>query len=297
MFNEIGTTYFSFHGGPSKYIGDIGGHSTKSIYNLYLENSTFFFGASLQKYFRSKSFLELGINVGKLTASDKQINFKNELDPEYSRYKRNLDFRTNITEGFLSYNIMPLGYFKNPTLRNSIWQPFITIGGAYYKFEPYGSYFDVESENTYWLSLPQFHTEGQGYPELPDRENYKLQEFNITYGGGLCIRITDRSRISLGISARKLFTDYLDDVSKTYIDNRLHYSNNSILEDADYAAYFSNKSALVMPFAPYGTGDIRGNSNNNDLYYNYYLKFGFRIKSKLSKKPNVYKYDNDEICF
>jgi hypothetical protein len=297
VYSEIGSTFFNFHIGPSKYLGDIGGHPEKILNKFYLDNSTFFFGASLQKYYARKGFLEIGISTGNLTASDNQIVFESKLDSEYQRYLRNLDFKTKITEANITAHIFPLSYLKNTRWNNTFIQPYVSLGIGIYNFNPMGSYFDKQLQETYWLALAPFHTEGQGYAEYPDRKEYNLTQLNIQYGGGLSTQIGHRTRISIGINGRKLFTDYLDDVSTTYIDPQVHNNNISLEEDAAYAIYFTNKSKLIDPFGGAGVGDIRGDSKNNDAYFNYYLKVGFKIKSKNSKTPNVYKFDDSEICF
>jgi hypothetical protein len=295
-FSEIGSTFFNFNAGPSKYLGDIGGHPTKFSQKIKLDNSTFFFGASIQKYYKLKGFLEIGLQTGNLTASDNQIIFKNKLDPEYQRYLRNLDFKTKITEVALNYHVFPLAYFKNPSIKDFKIQPFLNFGIGYYSFNPMGSYYDVDAEETYWIPLQQFHTEGQGYAEYPDRAEYKLAQVNMQYGFGASYLFGERTRVSIGVQARKLYTDYLDDVSTTYISERAHANNITLEEDISYANYFTNKSKLIDPFGADRTGDIRGNPKNNDAYFSYFVKVGFRVKSKLSKKANYYKYDNDEIC-
>jgi hypothetical protein len=57
-------------------------------------------------------------------------------------------------------------------------------------------------------------TEGQGI--YPDKKPYSLWQPTIPFGGGVKFAITENLRIGFEIGLRKLFTDYLDDVSTSY---------------------------------------------------------------------------------
>ena len=50
-------------------------------------------------------------------------------------------------------------------------------------------------------------------------ERYRLTEVAIPMGLGVKYRLTERFILGLDAGLRKTFTDYLDDVSGTYVNN------------------------------------------------------------------------------
>ena len=297
MFGVGRSTFICFQGGPSKYLGDIGGHPNKWGDKLSLDKNTFFMGASLQRFYKRTFSFELGINTGYLAASDADIKYTSTADPEYLRYRRNLDFKTKIVEGSVLFNVYPLQFFgKNTRIHKFPIQPFIFGGAGYFSFNPQGSYYDASYKTTLWLDLQPLHTEGQGYAEYPDRKPYKLQQGNLPYGWGLTYFVADNLFVSISMNGRKLFTDYLDDVSTTYIDTKLHEKYLESEDVIESAIIMSDKSPLVDPFFKNIVGDIRGNTMKKDAFFNYNIKVGMRIARKKSKKPNFYKFDDTEVC-
>ncbi len=296
MYNTTRTSYLTIQGGPSKYLGDVGGHPSSFANKIAIDKNTYFFGASFYRLYYRKFAFELGFASGKLTASDNDIEFISKEDPEYQRYRRNLDFRTNITEGHLHLHFFPLQYNQNVALKKFPLQPFFYGGVGYYSFNPEGTYFDPLDNKTVWTALQPLHTEGQGYAEYPDRKPYNLTQVNIPYGFGATYFMAENLFISVSMNNRKLFTDYLDDVSTNYIDTRLHSKYLTYQDEIDNAVYMSDKTGLVDPFYKVTVGEKRGNTPKMDSFFNYNIKIGMRIAKKRSKKPTYYKYDDTEIC-
>jgi hypothetical protein len=69
-------------------------------------------------------------------------------------------------------------------------------------------------------------------------------------------------------------TDYIDDVSTTYIEDGAFWQTMSASQAA-LAARMANKSGTIA--APYTPGMKRGTSSNNDAYFSMNLKLGFRL--------------------
>lgn len=63
---------------------------------------------------------------------------------------------------------------------------------------------------------------------FPFREKYRLYEFAVPFGVGFKMALTERWNLGLEYGARWTFTDYLDDVSKTYVDRNLLIEANGI---------------------------------------------------------------------
>jgi hypothetical protein len=277
-------TDLSIHFGPSQYLGDLGGSSsydTDFLSNRLFKRSTFFYGISLTKRYRSAIGFRLGYSLGKLAGSDADTEYQNLFDDAaYSRYKRNLDFQTKIREGSLQMELFPLHFFSDSS-RIGRWalQPFFSGGIGYFGFNPQGSYYDPFTEEIRWVDLQPLRTEGQGMAEYPDRKPYALNQWMIPFGGGLQYTFNSKFSLALELYGRYLFTDYLDDVSTQFIDPSLFdiylKPNQAII-----AKQMNNKSGAINPNEPYLPGDIRGSAKNNDFYYT----VQFRLLMRISKK-------------
>ncbi len=289
------STYITFNAGPSKYLGDVGGQPTNFLAKLRLDNATFFGGVGVQRFFANAFAVEAFYNFGKLYATDATIKYSSSSDSEYFRYRRNLDFKTHINELQLSTSFFPFKLLNN----KSTWykyrlQPMLTIGAGYYSFNPQGTYFD--DQTTSWVSLQPLHTEGQTYAEYGNIPAYKLRQYNIIYGGGFNYKAADNLLFYAQVKSRKLFTDYLDDVSGYYIDKNIHSRNITDAELLELATVMSDKSSQVDPFFTNSPGDIRGNNKKYDAYFTYTFGVSFRIAYKFGKYAQHYKYDDNETC-
>jgi hypothetical protein len=179
---------------------------------------------------------------------------------------RNLNFISNVTEIGTQFEVNFFDY----RLGSDIYQisPYMFGGFSYFRFNPKAT---VEGAS---VSLQQLRTEGQG-SAYTDREPYKLWSFAIPFGLGLKISLGKTVGLGFEWGMRKTFTDYLDDVSKTYYLD-LAGTNPSAagtLELASDPALNHNKDMQ------------RGNSHNNDWYSFAVVSLVFKIKIK-----------NDERC-
>ncbi len=228
------------------------------------------------------------------------MTYKNIYDNAYFRFKRNLNFQSKISEGSLLLEIIPFKFINyNKSISQMALQPYFLLGIGLYKFNPQGSYFDDIQDDYVWVDLQPLRTEGQGMTEYPTRKEYKLTQANIPFGMGIRYAISDKTSLSFEFVGRKLFTDYLDDVSTNYISPAL-FSKYLNEEDAAIAKIINNKSNIIDPDNPYQVGNKRGNPKRNDFYYSFNLKFSVRI-SKMKDianfiKGTIYKYDDNEIC-
>jgi hypothetical protein len=277
-------TDLSFHLGPSQYLGDLGGtssYNTNFLSGRLFKRSTFFYGVSITKRYRSVLGLRFDYTAGKIAGSDAETEYQNTQDDQaYTRYKRNLDFRTNINEGSMQLEWYPLHVFRDSSkISRFPLQPFFSGGIGYFHFNPQGSYYDELSEELKWVDLQPLRTEGQGMTEYPERSLYKLNQWCIPFGGGLMYTINPKVSLALEISGRYLFTDYLDDVSTTFIDPAL-FNKYLTPAQADIAKKVHNKSNLIDPNQPYGVGEIRGSASSNDFFYS----VQFRLLIRISKK-------------
>jgi hypothetical protein len=297
MYKDNRVTYLSIFGGPSKYLGDIGNQNNSFWRQYSIRQGTWMAGGSIKRVYARKFAWQLQGTFGNLAGADREVTFKDKTDSNYQLFERNLDFRTKISEASLMFEIYPFMFLnKKYKLYKFPVQPFFTGGGAIFSYNPQGSYYDDVYKATIWYDLKPLHTEGQGFAAYPNRPEYSLTQYAVPYGGGLNMYLGPRNYIAIGITGRKLFTDYLDDVSTTYIDKKYFDTYITNTDDVDVAKQLSDKSILINPFTNNTDGAQRGNYNKYDAYFTYYIKIGFKIGGKKKKQAEYYKYDDNEIC-
>lgn len=191
-----------------------------------------------------------GLNFGSVMGDDSQSE-----DPD--QRKRNLNFKSRINElnvlaefNFLEYRI------SNDKHRFTF---FLFAGIDVFNFRPMGN-----AGGATWVSLRELNTEGRS-------KKYKLYQVGIPFGCGIKINVAKKVGIGLEWGPRKTFTDYIDDVSKTYPNPAINPPNGAL------GAALSNRSKD-------GGGAInsqRGNPRTKD----WYVFFGLTLNIKLSLSP------------
>ena len=179
------------------------------------------------------------VSVGKLSAHDKYG--KNAI--------RNLSFSTNLLEAQLGAQ-----YYLLPLNEHAV-TPYVFGGVALYHFNPYT--FDSSGAKYY---LRPLSTEGQGF--LEGKDYYQLTSFAIPFGGGLKLSLSDNVNVGLEVGLRKLFTDYLDDVSTAYVDEFELIANRG-----EKAAELAYRGDELKDGAPYPAAGTMRASSKKDWYY------------------------------
>lgn len=182
---------------------------------------------------------------GKVGASDQYA-------PQADLRARNLSFTTDISELNLlaEYNIL--------SLRSHKLTPYVYAGIAVYHFNPYA--YDSTGKKVY---LRPLSTEGEGLPQYPGVKEYALTQMAIPFGGGIKFRISDQVVLAYDVGLRKLFTDYLDDVSGRYADENVLLAAKG--PEAVEMAYRGNEIKGGAGYPPAGT--VRGDPKRKDWYY------------------------------
>jgi len=202
----------------------------------------------------------LGLNYGTVIADDAAS------DQDYQK-RRNLSFKSSIWDlhYYLEFNFFPY-QLADP---NSRFTPFIFGGINGYLFNPKAEL------NGEWYNLQSLGTEGQGTSAFPDRNPYKRLQFAIPFGGGVKFKVSRRIGFTLEAGARRLYTDYLDDVSTTYADKDV-----ILAENGEIAAILSDRSVDGQAIG--NTNRQRGNASDRD----WYMFTGITINYAISKKYN-----------
>lgn len=182
-------------GGTSSYFGDL-------QEKLFPDEGYRACGGLTYKYFVHPS---VGFRFGATYAS---LYGADSLSKSPTIKARNLDFQTNLFEfhGGLELNMLPVDFdeFK--------FTPYAFAGLALFYYNPYTQINDQK------LFLRPLSTEGQGLRQYPDRKIYSLVNVGVPLGGGLKVLIGKKVLISTEIGFRYTATDYLDDVSKSYVN-------------------------------------------------------------------------------
>ena len=215
--------------------------------------------------------LRLEGTLGKIGSQDRLLK---KSDPNLGeRYGRNLSFRTHISDLQLAVEIHPLFFSHYDEDESPFWSPYIVTGIGYYSFNPQALLHD------HWYDLHPLHLEGQGFAEYPTRHTYELQQFNIPLGIGVKYEAGALLYIRVEIIHRILFTDYLDDVSTTYVDPDTFYDHLS-LADATIAQQLYSRMPELQPGYIVKEGMARGDHRNNDSFFSIQLKAGWVIRTK-----------------
>ena len=265
--------------GPSFFLGDLGGHRGKGatvfLKDLNLGLTKMMKGAFLTVYPNSWIGFRVAADYTYLEGRDNIINTTG-ID-ELWRKQRNLDFRTDVWEVYGCLEFFPTMFFYRKSEFEPRLRPYGLLGIGIFHFNPQGSLTDANGNQT-WYYLHPLRTEGEGMPEYPNSKPYKLTQMNIPIGGGIKYYFSDRFNFSMEILYRKTFTDYIDDVSKTYIDPKIFTKYLSI-QDAAIATKISDKFLpIIYPgMTRYPPGTQRGDYKHADTYFSAIAKIGIRL--------------------
>ncbi len=219
--------------------------------------------------YRNALVLRTEATWGIVKASDGLL--KSIKDNSGGRYQRNLSFRSSIFEVSLVGEIHPR-YFKQYRSNEQLPRisPYLLGGIGYFAFNPQAKYDGA------WVDLRPLSTEGQGFAEYPNRKAYKLQQVNFPVGAGFRYKVSTLINLNMECVYRILNTDYLDDVSSTYINKNLYASYFSG-EQLTRALALQDRQTEISGGQPANPNDMRGNASKNDAYFSFNFKIGFQF--------------------
>lgn len=215
-------------------------------------------GGFVRKQFGNYTSVRLSAHFAKLGYSD--IYSKNEYDQ-----RRNLSFNTNIFEIALQGDF---NFFKFiPTDPAHSFTPYATLGVGFFSYDPYAFY---QNRKVY---LRPLHTEGETF--YKGRKEYGSMALCFPLGFGVKYAINDNINISFEVAHRFTTTDYIDDVSTTYIGADKFPSTAG---GKSIAGIMQDRSFEVGP--PIGIeGRQRGFSKQKDQYAIAEFGISFNITS------------------
>jgi len=177
---------------------------------------------------------------------------------------RNLHFRSNNYEVTWSavYDLIP---YERKFRYRAPFTPYAHGGIGFTYFSPQAK---LDSK---WYNLRELQTEGKNYSRVTPV---------VSYGAGVRYKASPKLNISIEAGYRWTFTDYLDDVSGTYVDN-------SSFKDANAKALADRTNEIEATYRysdyDYATntwneGHQRGNPKRKDGYFLFEVKAEYRIK-------------------
>lgn len=265
--------------GPLIFLGDLGGNQGKG--KTFLKDVNFSItniskGAYINYYPVEWFGLRLAANHGVLEGYDSLIRDKG--GNELFRKERNLQFRSSMAEVFLAAEVYPTVFLESLAELKGKMRPYGLIGIGMFRFNPKGEYIHPNGTRE-WVNLKPLRLEGQGMAEYPDRQPYNLTAFEVPMGVGFKYYFSPNKFIGLEIVHRVTSTDYLDDVSKTYINANL-FDKYLTPEDAQMAKQLYYRENLTGPLTRPSTPDLneqRGDPKENDSYFSSILRLGWRL--------------------
>ncbi|MEP7264643.1 MAG: hypothetical protein ABI772_09095 [Bacteroidota bacterium] len=216
-------------------------------------------------------------------ASWATVSGDDALTEEPFRKYRNLNFRSPIFEVNCNFEASVLnqkegGLYRLRGIKRSATyevSAYAFAGIGVFHFNPKGQLGDQ------WVALQPLGTEGQGIS--PARTKYKLTQVCIPVGFGFRYFFNRRMGIGLEYGLRKTFTDYIDDVSKTYYDNAAIAAANG--PDAAAMADKSGLTALPGHENQTNTDQQRGDPRDKDAYMFAVFSIHYKLRTGRTNFP------------
>lgn len=175
---------------------------------------------------------------------------------------RNLNFTTRVIEAHagIEYNFWPVDRVRSRV------SPYVFAGIGVFYSNPFTNGMNGEK-----VFLRHLSTEGQGLPTYPDRKPYSNVNVSFPVGAGIKFLVNKTLVISGEIGVRPTTTDYIDDVSKSYVnlDTLAKYKGTQSVQLSyrgnQAVGWNENGNGNGQSYVDYGFK--RGDSRSNDWYW------------------------------
>ena len=244
-------------GGGMNYLGDLNGQSAFGTPHVG-------YGLGFRYRLDNRWALRLQLSHGTVASGDEDVVAL-----------RNLHFQSDISElaALAEFNFAPFGTGRS----ENAWTPYLFGGLAVFHFNPMTQVVDNDG-HPQWVELQPLHTEGQGSALYPDRKPYLLYQVCMPFGVGLKCRLGRSVSLAAEYGFRKTWTDYLDDVSTTYVEADVLRAN---LTDGEMALRLADRSGEVEPGYVNAPGIKRGDDSLDDWYAFFHVSLGISLEPLL----------------
>jgi len=242
--------------GGAHYFGDL---NTRAKLNRPKLSASIFFRKNFGNYIAAR-----------VSASYARLGYSDIYNTQNATMQaRNLSFNTNVWELSLQGDF---NFFRfMPGEPEYSFTPYITFGVGVFSYDPFAY---LKGEKVF---LRPLGTEGQGSSLYPDRQQYSSTAISVPFGVGIKYSLNERVNIGFEILHRFTNTDYLDDVSKTYVDAAAVFptnpdgspSNGFLLHDRSYEV----GEPIGIP------GRQRGNDRQKDQFVTAQFHVTFNLQS------------------
>jgi hypothetical protein len=231
QFSALGQRYnlgFGVRAGVANYLGDIGGGDLARpfVFNLELKDTRWGTGAFVRYRFSPLFAHQFGFNYARVQGKDSESENR-------ARLARNLSFKNDILCLDYKFEFYPSQLAMADVGRRGRYRTdyrtyiFAGVGALYHNPKAY--------YNGEWIALRPLMTEGVAYKKF---------SLSIPVGAGFYFTYRKQHRFGFELSWNYSFTDYLDDVSGSYVDP-------SQMSNDPLAAVLANRN----PEVPY-TSDV-----------------------------------------
>lgn len=239
-------TELGFGAGMTHYWGDLNAPDFPTNFS----NGRFAVQLSARYIYKKYFGLRGNFVLGRLYGDDRKSKL------EWQK-QRNLNFKSPLVELGVLGEFYIFGYetFEGA----SIFSPYLTVGLSVFRFDPSTKF----QGNT--VRLQPLGTEGQGMPGF--RDKYSLISLAIPMGAGAKFKVSERMNISAEVVGRRTFTDFVDDVSGSYVsyEDMVGPGGNGTLAARlgnRMNEYFGQEEPIDLP-----TGTQRGGQKVRDYYF------------------------------
>jgi hypothetical protein len=272
IYNALGFSVSALN-----YYGDIAPQPTRVSTDISFTRPAL--GLSFTHRFGPRYSLQAQFMYGTLKGSDTESADLTDQDNGKFRYYRNLSFRNRIKElSVVAY----FDLFENDAtyISRVKWTPYVYLGVAGFLHNP-----QAQTSTGEWVDLRPLGTEGQYSTLDPTDANFGIKPYSklqvaIPFGIGARFRLNEVMDLWADLGFRYTFTDYLDDVSRNYVD--LGVFDNNLSRSMSYRGgelpasdrpaevpYTGRDGSTYNTIPGYGRehpDNIRGNKNDKDIY-------------------------------
>lgn len=268
-------TEVHFGAGVTNFLGELGGadqEGTDYFKDLEISETNLAISAGFRYRLSQVFSLNNTLTYGRVTGDD-------ALTKEFFRNYRNLNFRSDIVEASSTVEVALIkeqvgARYRLKGIRGARGfelSAYAFAGLGLFYFNPKGEY------RGEWVNLAELNTEGQGLTDT--RKDYSRIQLAIPVGIGFKYGIDRRWSVGLQYGIRKTFTDYIDDVSKTY------YSPSALTSSGgSLAAEMADKSDNEFPYIT-AVGEQRGDPRDKDSYMFAIFSISYKLRTGRSGFP------------
>jgi len=262
--------------GVTNFLGDIGGGDLARgfLMNMQMKETRWAIGPAVSYRFHPLFGVEGNINYFRLGGEDADCE-------NYARLGRNLSFRNDAWD----FNAKLMWYPQILSISDVGYRGVYELDYHTYFFVGLGGVLSTPKAeyNGDWVKLRKLMTEG---------EKYSPFSLIVPIGGGLFFTYKRYHRIGFELSWNLTMTDYLDDISKYYVDPSVMGSNPlapSLANRYDAGIYGIPGAEQYGPGSPRGYSERKLNNDNYILMtFSYYRQF--RTKNSFYRRNYSWMY-------